>query len=259
MRPLSKLLRLTLTGLGLSVPLMAQKNSSEVKAEVTEGCWSYESGGRRIRVETFLPAGHDKRPAVLVLYGSGGALLGKAEMVKVARQLAENGMAAFLVHYFNRTGTLAARDPSINKHWPAWLETVRDGVDAVAAHPRVNPGAIGMFGYSLGAFLAVSESTTDARVDAVAEVAGGLFGGVAGRARRFPKVLILHGREDERVPMRGNVAQFQDLAARFHVEPQVKIYEGQGHSFTRDFASDARARAVAFLQQALGGSGKRRE
>lgn len=254
-RLLSKLLGLTLTGSGFSASLLAAPAAGEVKVEIAEKRWSYESGGRTIRVDTFLSAGERRCPAVLVLYGSGGALLGKGEMVKVSRRLAERGMAAFLVHYFQRTGTVVARDPAIYRHWPTWAETVRDGVDAVAAHPRVDAARLGMFGYSLGGFLAVAESTTDARIDAVAEVSGGVFDGVAGDARRFPRLLILHGRDDERVPFAPNFARLKGMAGRFHATPKVKTYEGQGHSFTKDYAADAGARAVEFLEECLAAKG----
>ncbi len=261
LRLFPKVLRLTLASMAtaISCPLF-----SASPADVVEGRWSYQSGGRTIRVDTFLPAETDmpqaskRYPAVLVLYGSGGVLLGKGEMVKVSRQLAQHGMAAFLIHYFNRTGTVVARDPAIYKHWPTWVDTVNDGVSQVSAHPRVNPSSIGMFGYSLGAFLAVAESTKDARIDAVAEVSGGVFDGVAERARRFPSMLIQHGRDDDRVPMMPNLTRFKEMTARFHATPQMKFYDNQGHSFTKEYSANAGARAVEFLQNKLISAGKDR-
>lgn len=100
-RLFSRLLRFTLTGFGLSLPLALSAERPLAPAttiKVVEGRESYESGGRTIRVDTFLPEtttqstdgtkagasanhkGHDKCPAVLVLYGSGGALMGKGEI-----------------------------------------------------------------------------------------------------------------------------------------------------------------------------------
>ncbi len=218
---------------------------------VQHGSTFYDSGGKRIKVETFLPAGQGRHAAVLVLYGSGGALLGKSEMTDFARKLAANGFAAFLVHYFNRTGTVAvASDGPITQNWPVWDATVRDGIGFVAQHPRVRPGSLGMFGYSLGGFLSVSAGVRDSRIRAVAEVAGGVFDALRGRAGRFPPTLALHGRQDERV----SVAQVQTLqreAARFGVEPEVKIYEGEGHRLSPAALADASGRSLQFLRRHL--------
>jgi dienelactone hydrolase len=56
---------------------------------------SFISGGRKIRVETFAPAGASRSPGVLVLHTSAGTLLGKAELERFSRRLAERGMVAF--------------------------------------------------------------------------------------------------------------------------------------------------------------------
>lgn len=217
---------------------------------VETGTTSYVSGGEKIKVETFLPAGSGRHPAVLVLYGSGGALVGKGEMTDFARLLAQYGFAAFVVHYFNRTGTVAAGDSAIDKHWRAWDATVQDGVDFVAAHPRVRPDHIGAFGYSLGAYLAVSAGTLDARVRAVAEVAGGIFDERRGQAKRFAPTLVLHGKNDERVPVT-RVTQVLHDARAVGMEPEVKLYDNEGHRLSPAALADASGRALAFLTKHL--------
>lgn len=217
---------------------------------VEEGRTSYQSGGKKIKVETYLPAGNGRHPAVIVLYGSGGALLGKGEMVAFARGLASQGMAAFLVHYFNRTGSLVVLDKGITKHWSTWNETVRDGVDFVVSHPRVRSEAVGMLGYSLGGYLAISESSGDKRIRAVVALAGGVFDRLQGRTQRFAPILVLHGRKDERVPV-GRVLDVQREARRHGVEPVVKIYEQETHRFSELALADAGTRAQKFLLEHL--------
>lgn len=218
---------------------------------VVEKTTSYQSGGKKIKVETFLPVGEGRHPGVLVLYGSGGALVGKGEMTDFARKLAANGMAAFVVHYFNRTGTVAVRtDDPITQNWPAWDATVKDGVGFVAQHPRVRSDSLGMFGYSLGGFLSVSVATSDSRIEAVAEVAGGVFDAWQGRAERFPPTLVLHGQMDQRVSVT-QVQRMQREARRFGTQPEVKIYANEGHRLSHAALGDASDRALRFLQKNL--------
>lgn len=217
---------------------------------VQEGTTSYESGGQRIKVETYLPAGDGRHPAVLVLYGSGGALLGKSEMTDFAKRLAANGVSAYVIHYFNRTGTVAAGDDAINKHWHAWLAAVKDGVDFVSRHPRARPDSLGMFGYSLGAYLSIAEGIQDSRIRAVAEIAGGVFDELQGRGTRFPPTLVLHGRNDERVPA-VRIQAVQREARRFGAEPQMKLYDNEGHRLSAGALQDASDRSLAFLKEHL--------
>jgi dienelactone hydrolase len=211
---------------------------------------SYKSGGRDIRVESYLPEGDGRHPAVLVLHGAGGALHTKHQLESFAMHLASRGFGAFLIDYFDRTGTTYASDSVIFAQWPVWAETIRDAVDFVSRHDRVRPDSIGMFGYSLGAFLAVAESTGDPRVRAVVEFAGGVFPGVAEGASRFPPMLILHGQADRRVPV-ACARHIQDLASRFVVEPEVQVYDGEGHDLSARATADATKRALDFFEAHL--------
>jgi dienelactone hydrolase len=217
---------------------------------IRESKISYLSGGKKIQVETFLPATDKQHPAVVVLYGSGGSLHGKREIDAFARQLAKHGMAAYLIHYFDRTGTLLAGDKSIAADSEVWQATVKDGIDFIVQQPQVRPEPIGMFGYSLGAFLTVGAATTDTRIGAAAELSGGLFDRLKGHTQRFPPMLILHGRKDERVRVKF-AEELQQDARRHHAQPRVHLYPEEGHALSAPAAADASARALNFLQQHL--------
>lgn len=211
---------------------------------------SFMSGGRRISVETFAPAGTARLPAVLVLHSAAGTLVGKGELERFSRALAAQDQIAFLVRYFDRTGTIFANDRDIDRFTAPWLETVRDGVDFAAAHPRVRPDSIGLFGYSLGAYLAVAEASLDSRIDAVAEIAGGIFAGFEGRMRRLPPTLILHGTADKRVAL-SEAYDIQRAGRRFGSAAVLKLYPAEGHRLSRAASEDASRRALWFLHRHL--------
>lgn len=211
---------------------------------------SYVSGGSQIRVETFLPPGEGRHPAVLVLYGSGGSINGKGEMVAISRQLAAEGMSVYLVHYFNRTGTLFANDARIGRWITTWRDTVEDAVDYVATHPRADSSRIGLYGYSLGAYLSVSQAALDSRITAVAERAGGIMDAVRGREKRMPHLLILHGTHDQRVPVR-NARELERMAQRFGKPAEIHLYINEAHGLSREAQVDANRRTVQFLKRHL--------
>ena len=211
---------------------------------------SFVSGGRKISVETFAPRAPGRFPAVLVLHSSAGTLVGKGQLEQFSRALAERGMVALLVHYFDRTGTIFANDARIEKHRHEWEDTVGGAVSFAAAHPRVRADAIGIFGYSLGAFLGVSVASRDARIDAVADLAGGMFTYLGGRLKRVPPTLILHGIEDQRVKVR-YAYELEREARRLGARPTVRLFPGEGHVLTAPAAAAASAEAIAFLGRKL--------
>ncbi len=207
---------------------------------------SFLSGGRRISVETFAPRAVGRFPAVLVLHSSAGTLFGKGELERFSRALAERGVVAMLVRYFDRTGTIFAGDKGIEKDLHIWEATVVDALDFASAHPRVRRESIGLFGYSLGAFLAVSTASRDRRVDAVAELSGGMFDYLGGRLQRVPPTLILHGTADQRVSVRYARALDRE-ARRLGARPLMHLYPGEGHVLSKPALADASRRALDFL------------
>lgn len=121
-----------------------------------------------------------------------------------------------------------------------------------ASSPRVRADRIGLFGYSLGAYLALAEAGHDTRIQAVAEIAGGIFDERRGKAARFPPLLVLHGKDDTRVPV-ARVQQILEEARKAGVQPQVKLYDQEGHVLSPAAQADASSRALAFFSRHLKG------
>jgi len=194
---------------------------------ITNEDLSFTSGGRRIAVQAWrndLPSS----PAILVLHGAGGLDVGHRYIAQLARTVAPSGFHTFLVEYFDRTGTERASDAIIKTHAPAWLETIRDAVDFIAALPGVEADNIGAFGYSLGGYLAVALAAQDERIRAVVELAGGIDAETAAAATRLPPLLIVHGREDQRVSF-NNAVELQALCEKLRSPVQTLFLPGERH------------------------------
>jgi carboxymethylenebutenolidase len=166
---------------------------------VTQSQVSLESGDKTIRVDCFLPDDHGQRfPAVIGLHGSGG---GHSTMSDPASSLAARGFAVYVPHYFDRTGTVEVNREIIFRHFPIWMKTLWDAVSFVSRQPGVDPERIGLLGFSLGAYLALSNAAIDNRIRAVVEFFGGLPKEMKFFTRRLCPVLILHGAADNTVPV----------------------------------------------------------
>jgi dienelactone hydrolase len=210
---------------------------------------SFDSGGHAIRMDCFLPSENGHRlPSVIGLHGSGG---GHVSMAEPARLLAGQGYAVYVLHYFDRTGTTSIDGlQTIARHYPAWMKTLWDAVSFVARQPQVNPEQIGLLGFSLGAYLAVSAASIDSRVHAVVEFFGGLPKEMKLFMRRLCPMLILHGEQDQTVPV-SEAYHLQQVLEKKKIPYEIKIYPGVGHGFSGEIWHDAGLRTLGFLNKYL--------
>jgi len=216
---------------------------------ITQSQLSFESGGKDIHLDCFLPTANAHRfPAVIGLHGSGG---GHASMADPASLLAEQGFAVYVLHYFDRTGTTEIDGlQTIFRHFPVWMKTLWDAVGFVARQPQVDHNRIGLLGFSLGAYLALSASAIDSRIQAVVEFFGGMPKEMKFFTRRLCPVLILHGEQDKTVPVQ-EAYHLQQILEKKQIAYEIKIYPGAGHGFTGEAWRDAGLRTLAFLGKHL--------
>src|SRR5882724_7448236 len=219
---------------------------------VSELSVSFVSGGKTIAIDCFIPNSGQvlsRFPAIISLHGSGG---GHDTLAETARPLALQGFCVYVPHYFDRTGTVEAQMPAMFLNFPLWMKTLWDVVSLVAQQPAVDGGRIGVLGFSLGAYLALSLACIDARVRAVAEYFGGLPREIRPFIRRLPPTLILHGDADTVVPV-AEAYSLQKALDERKVPYEIQIYPGEGHNFTPAARTDADARTLKFFEKFLAG------
>lgn len=217
---------------------------------ITQTRSTFDSGGQTIAYDAFVPAAAngERFPAVIGLHGSAG---GHASMSEPAAMLAEHGFAVYVLHYFDRTGTTGVADKQTAiRNFPAWGKTVWDAISHVERCAEVEPQGIGLLGFSLGAYLALSVAAVDSRVCAVVDFFGGFPKEMKFFMRRLCPTLILHGEADSTVPV-AEAYHLQQMLEKKHIPYEIQIYPGAGHGFTGDTWTDARRRALAFLQKHL--------
>jgi dienelactone hydrolase len=216
---------------------------------VSQSELTFESGGKSVRLDAYLPDTHGGPvPAVVALYGAGGNVSG---MERYAGTLAAQGFAVYLLHYFDRTGTESADKPTILRNFPLWMKTLWDAISFVEKQPQVDGKRIALLGFSLGAYLSLANSAIDHRVQAVVEFFGGMPKEMNLFMRRLCPVLILHGEADATVPVE-EAYQLQKLLEKKGIAYEIKIYPGVGHGFEdQTIWRDAGLRSLQFLQKYL--------
>lgn len=208
------------------------------------------AGGATVAADVFAPKTGGNGRSIVVLHGAGGTLFDGPEMRRVARALAASGYAVYVVHYFDRTGTIFARDRTMQENFHVWLETVIDSIAAVQAI-RGDASPVGIYGYSLGAFLALQAASDNPRVGAVVEQAGGVWNSETKRIGKMPPVLMLHGERDGRVPFDQYAKPLQQILRVRSTALQTRFFDEEGHVFTPAAMTRARAEAVEFFSAHL--------
>jgi acetyl esterase/lipase len=128
---------------------------SEVKEEFTSGMYR---GVTKPAIEAFLPEkGNAKGYAVLVIPGGGyGVVVYQGEGISTARELAKNGIAAFVLKY-RLPNDATMQDKAIGPLQDAQqaIKLIREN----AVKWGVNPNKIGIIGFSAGGHLASTAAT----------------------------------------------------------------------------------------------------
>lgn len=229
---------------------MGATNAAAQNADVETSELALRAGGG-IRATVFEQAGAKSRPVILVLYGAGGMIFDGPEMRRVSRHLAAHGNAVYLLRYFNASGTIVAFDRTMERHFPMWRDAVRDSVAEIQAL-RGDQRPVGIYGYSLGGFLALFTASDNARVGAVVEHAGGVWKGKLDRIGKLPPVLMVHGERDARVPFAVYAKPLLPVLRRRAAKVETRFFPAEGHTFTAESMRTVRADAARFFRRHLG-------
>jgi dienelactone hydrolase len=228
-----------------------------------------ESGGLQFVVECFRSKSAAPAPGVIILHGARG--IGRNTIYeRLAERLVERGHNAFIFQYLKVAEpppTVLTGKSSPSKATPARLKTpppkrrdidseaqtraIDAAITAVQALSYVDHERIGLFGLSLGGFHALAIAARDERIGAVVDMFGAMPRPVAPSVERMPPTLILHGDRDAVVPVK-RAHELAKLLKTIGATYELKIYKGQGHSFTGMADQDSVERSVDFLERWLG-------
>ena len=218
---------------------------------------TFQSENKSVTIERFDPKTAGSHPAVIVVHGGGGAQ-GDWRKSGLLEALTDAGYIAFVPHYFEGTGGNWTRSANADQ-LIAYIRTLNDAARFVAEQLGVQKDGIGLVGISLGSYvvLALTEEESShpppqpsPAIKAVVEMYGGMPEFAADRMTTMAPVLILHGQDDNLIPV-SNALELEELLQKKSVPYEMKIYPHQGHGFDGDALVDANQRAVAFLKAHL--------
>ncbi len=223
------------------VALSASCAASEVRVEDL----ALDVQGRALTVTRYAAASATARPAVLMLHGSRGFDVGRQAYARSAITLAERGIDAYLVTYYEPHENTAAR------RFDGWAETIAHVTTAILQRPEAS-GRVGLLGFSLGGAVAFA-GAGDPRIDAVVVFYGFIPGGWRAKAERLAPLLVLHGDNDSVVPLKAG-RELVDYALARGGRAELVVYPGQPHAlsaWSQAAATDAIERMTTFFRAEL--------
>jgi carboxymethylenebutenolidase len=248
---------------GLALVLAVLMGTSQVQAQgffanlfggmcVQQSCATFKGPlGHSVTMEQYLPKSGGRAPAILLLHGSDGMSRFAEGYREAAKALAAQGYAAFIVHYYEgspnspRPGPEDRSLPDPSAFYP-WLATTHFAVSYISSLPCVDSNRIGLVGFSLGGYLASAAATQDSRVKATVVLSGGIANQFASRARRVPPTMIVHGQQDDTVPVQ-EAYKLHVFLAKKRVPQELVIFPCEGHLPFESCKAAAAKRVLDFL------------
>lgn len=230
--------------LGTAVPAQAQVRIEVIPLEsvalAPQQVLRGETAGKPVTVagELRLPAaGNEKLPAVVLVHGANGLLMGHDEW---ARALNGWGIAAFMLDNLSGRGIAPFTPAAPGLSVLTRLADVYRALALLAKHPRIDPDRIAVMGTSLGATAAMLASTERFRrlygppdVQFVAFV--GLYPNCTTRYREDAQVAarpirLFHGAGDDYVPLEACRALVADMK-KAGADVTLSEFLGATHSY----------------------------
>lgn len=220
---------------------------------------NFSSRGKSLPLDVFMPAASGPIPAVIVLHGSFGMLPPyRADIESFAEALAESGIGAAMPHYLDATGSAPGFTlfEEIEDNHAAWREACADALTSLAADARVDAARLGVLGFSLGGFLALSLAMDPPATAALRGVAD-FFGPtdwLDPHWSQLPPALIFHGAADPLVDPAQSArlkSELEKIGRKEGTDFFYKVYPGQGHGFSGPALDESRDRTVKFFTTIL--------
>jgi dienelactone hydrolase len=195
----------------------------------------YEADGRTMVGWLAVPAGEDRRPAVLLAHEGPG--LDDHHRCR-ARQLAELGYVAFALDYQGGGESVTDRAAMMARLEELWYDSertrglARAGLDVLLAQPRADTTRIAAIGYCFGGHLVLELARAGTDLAVVVGFHPRLAtprpldaGNITG------KVLVGIGAEDPLISL-GERLMFEEQMRAAGVDWRMNLYGGAQHSFT---------------------------
>jgi dienelactone hydrolase len=216
--------------------LVSMIHAGIARAEIRTQYLDYRHG--EVQLSGFLAyddALPGRRPGVLLVHDRSGL---NEKALEDTRMIARMGYVVLAIDMFGK-GIVPKTVPEMQTlsrlygdNRPLMRTRAQAGLEALAAHARVDASKIAAIGYCFGGTTIVELAESGAKLAGIVPVHGSFRNFTPADAKNITgPVLILHGAEDMTAPMEEVNKLMADLKAA-NVTYELQLYSGSGHGFT---------------------------
>lgn len=208
---------------------------------------TFESHGKPIRAIHYRPAGEGRRAAIVMMHGSGARIRSAGPWHELAMRFAGDGYQVLTPLFTDAWPDDGVRPERMME---AWRDVGEHAIDGFIER-GVDRRRTGMFGYSLGSYVAVDGALGNSRAAAAIGLAGGVDVYTPRPPRRRIPVLVIRAENDTHVLPRHTAAWVEFLREK-DIPVRVEVIEGAGHLFTAPEWAEIFDRSAAFYAGNIG-------
>lgn len=208
---------------------------------------TFESHGKPIRAIHYRPAGEGRRAAIVMMHGSGARITNRGPWHQLALRFAADGYEVLTPLFTDAWPDDGVRPPQMME---AWRDVGEHAVDWFIAR-GVDRRRTGIFGYSLGSYVAVDGALGNSNAAAAVALAGGTDVYAPRAPRRRIPVLVIRAENDTHVLPR-NTAAWVAFLRDHDINVRVEVIEGADHLFTAPEWAEIHTRAADFFGGTIG-------
>ena len=232
--------------LGAALAGLASPAGAQAVGPTYEGM-TFESHGKPIRAIHYRPEGEGRRAAIVMMHGSGGRIRNSGPWHELALRFAGDGYQVLTPLF-----TDAFPDDGIRpeRMMEAWRDVGEHAIDWFIER-GVDRRRTGMFGYSLGSYVAVDGALGNSQAAAAIGLAGGVDVYTPRVPRRRIPVLMIRAQNDTHVLPR-NTAAWVDFLREHQVAVRVEVIAGAGHLLRPPEWAEVFTRSAEFYSGNIG-------
>lgn len=183
----------------------------DIPVDARRGTMKIDSNSRQVDAMVYVPRGQPNGAAVIMLHGARGLRSTLPVYDPRALQLASHGYVVVMPQYYDATGGDGDRG---GRNLDRWRDVADDAVAKVRQIPGVDPNRIGVWGFSLGGWLAAEAVMTHDSLRSAVAVSAGTDVSPPKYGRRQVPILMINARGDPVISYGSSQEFARDLRAR---------------------------------------------
>ena len=199
----------------------------DIPVNARRGVMKIDSNSRQIDAVVYMPRGQPNGAAIIMLHGARGLRSTLPVYDPRALQLASRGYVVVMPQYYDATGGESDRG---GRNMDRWRAVADDTVVKLGQVQGVDPARVGVWGFSLGGWLAAEAAMSHDSLRSAVAVAAGTDVSPAKYGRRTVPILMINARGDPVISYGSSQEFARDLRSR-GAEVDSRVLDSREHLF----------------------------